>query len=437
MAGLYTHFVIAKKAAYLFGDNGKQILKHSDFYLLGSNSPDLPYPIGDNRWGDLMHYENTGKFVENGINLLKEMSGEAKEKCLSWLAGYVAHRTADVIIHPVVNLIVGEYKGHEEQHQLCEKHQDAFAFHSLNLGETTKAEFISATIKNCADPEGGLDKDIEVFWLKILEKTFPKENTPNISSWFNRYVFVADKFGEEGKWGHVRAMAECSGHAQLLQIDYVGIKRKDYIDNLPSREGLVNFEDVLNRAIKKTTNAITAMFCLLNDEPTEFPLTTNWNLDSGKDETNQYLFWENLYPDIKPKFVNNKPTLGEKSWLQTAIGSVVGLCLILFGSVINSNSYKTNKIAPLKPLIQKVSETVYAHTEFPNKMNNREVHRVIQKYLPKHEGVLKHIRFNRKGKYMFYSVPDSNNNKPVSDDITTPQLEENGIELNTQMEKKQ
>lgn len=55
--------------------------------------------------------------------------------------GYVAHLASDTVVHPVVNRMVPPYNVDPVPHQFCEKHQDAYAFKKLNLGETTSAEY--------------------------------------------------------------------------------------------------------------------------------------------------------------------------------------------------------------------------------------------------------------------------------------------------------
>jgi hypothetical protein len=237
-----------------------------------------------------MHYEKSGLFIENAMKILKALSGKKREKCLAWLMGYAAHLSSDTVVHPVVNRMVPPYNEDPVPHQFCEKHQDAFAFKRLNLGETTSAEYISATIKNCRSVLGAIDSDIEWFWTEILTKTFPGKGIPKVSRWFRSYTLLADKCGEEGGWPHIRAIAEWQGQAQLLQISSDQVLRK-FIDNIPSPEGPVSYDQVLVRAISNTVDAWVALNESLCGRITNYPIFENWNLDTGKNEAGKLLFW--------------------------------------------------------------------------------------------------------------------------------------------------
>jgi len=115
----------------------------------------LDITSGDSKkWADAMHYTHTCQAIYVGAELVRRLpQGTAKEKCLAWLMGYTAHVVGDMCIHPVVELKVGSYVGHEDSHRRCEMHQDAHIFRRLGTGMPQVAGHIKATILRCGTPK--------------------------------------------------------------------------------------------------------------------------------------------------------------------------------------------------------------------------------------------------------------------------------------------
>lgn len=437
MAGIYAHFIIAELASFSedlekqgFTPQKASLLEYSNFVLLGANSPDLPYPYKDNLWGDHMHYDKTGEFVSNAIGLLKNMSGIQKLKCQAWLMGYLSHLAADTVIHPVVNRIVVPYNVDPAPHQLCEKHQDAFAFHKLKVGETTKAEYISATIANCRNKNNDeLDDDICSFWINILKMTFPDSEAPQPSAWFKRYVYLADKFGEEGGWFHVRALSEILGQEQLLQITYDQINRKNYIDELPSPEGFVSYEAVVNRAVGNTINAWVAAFKVLEGQTTDYPLFSNWNLDTGKNEEGEFLFWANKEACSEKPKIHNPSTTGLMSCFGTIGATLIAFVMLVLGMF----SQPSTNMDPLEDAhsrlavkVRSVSKILYSKSlKSPSlAMNNEQLQDLIKtatKFQPDFKALYLELSAAKGG--LFYVWSSDKKELLFKDKIRTPELE--------------
>jgi primosomal protein N' len=69
------------------------------------------------------------------LNFLKEVNAikdeEDKGRAFAWLCGLAGHIVTDVVIHPVVELKVGTYEGHEAAHRNCEMHQDVYIYKKI------------------------------------------------------------------------------------------------------------------------------------------------------------------------------------------------------------------------------------------------------------------------------------------------------------------
>jgi len=125
---------------------------------LGAESPDYPYLAvgaqGAAAWADLMHYQHTGDMVKVGIETVKELTGDVRDKAFAWLLGYAAHVITDSTIHPVIELKVGPYAQNKTAHRRCEMHQDAYIFQRLNLGgggAQIRAPFVHDLPRHAAD----------------------------------------------------------------------------------------------------------------------------------------------------------------------------------------------------------------------------------------------------------------------------------------------
>jgi len=276
------------------------VLDYFKFCELGAVSPDYPYlAIKDKnaaKWADTMHYTKTGQMIHAGIKQLRKLKDETQRKCLAWLLGYSAHVTTDVTIHPVVELKVGPYKGNETHHRICEMNQDAYIFQRLNLGEIGLSEHLDSGIAACNDHKRKhqMDHDIEILWRSMLKEVHPakfKANVPDIHNWHKSFRIMLDDLGEEGNklWPFARHVAAGLGltYPAVSDID------KQYIDNLRTPIGNQHYDIIFDDAIKNvgTVWQIVASGVLTGSDDYLVKIG-DWNLDTGKNENDQLVFWE-------------------------------------------------------------------------------------------------------------------------------------------------
>lgn len=269
------------------------------FCELGAVSPDYPYlAVGDSgaaKWADLMHYEKTGEMIKSGIRKLRDMAGTDQLKGIAWLLGYAAHVSTDVTIHPVVELKVGTYAQNKKKHRICEMNQDTHIFQRLNLGDIGLSEHLKSGISRCGDNKG-LDPSIQKLWIAMFEEVYPNEfkaNRPDIAKWHKFFLLMVDKIAEEGN--HLIPIARhVAANVAGLTYPSVGDVDQQYISNLKVPGGQMNYDDIFDRAIcnvgkvwKVVANSV------LNKSDEYLTEIGNWNLDTGRDTTNNKLvFWE-------------------------------------------------------------------------------------------------------------------------------------------------
>lgn len=319
MPGSYAHITLVNEAS-----EKRKLAKIEDFpaeaieaanlhlkYLeLGCISPDYPYldiASGDSKlWADEMHYTHTGKAVYIAAERVRGLPpGIAKDKCLTWLMGYSAHVTADMCIHPVVELKVGPYKGNETAHRKCEMHQDAYIFRRMGTEMPQISDHVNATILTCGtkeDPEK-LDNDIRNLWENLLKSIFPaefEESCPDLNTWHKRCHDILCKILPTTSRMVGFARHVCDG----LALSYPRpdeVETEEYINNLkvPSPKGVIkhmSYDEIFDFTIKRirdvwrdvTRHALgKGDFIKFQDE--------EWNLDTGRnvsDAGKKLVFWE-------------------------------------------------------------------------------------------------------------------------------------------------
>ena len=275
------------------------VLDYFKFCELGAVSPDYPYlALGDKdsaKWADAMHYTQTGQMIHAGIRRVRTMQGETQNKCLAWLLGYSAHVTTDVTIHPVVELKVGSYHGHEKEHRICEMHQDAHIFHRLNLGEIGLSEHLDSGISACCETtnKNKMDQDIARLWDEMLRDVHPADyqsNRPDIHKWHKGFRFVVDKIGEEGN----KLMPIARHVAVGLGLTYPARNEidKQFVENLKVPNGRLHYDVIFDNAIKNVGNVwqMVASGVITRDENYAGKISA-WNLDTGRDDKDKLVFW--------------------------------------------------------------------------------------------------------------------------------------------------
>lgn len=270
--------------------------RHINFVELGCVSPDYPYlAIGDksqNKWADLMHYDHTGDLIKVFASECKALTGRAQEKVFAWLCGYISHVLADITIHPVVEFKVGPYIGNEQAHRVCEMHQDTYIWQRMKLGEIGLADRIKSNMGSCVDEDGTLDKAVTCVWghgLSKIHSAYAAISAPDFDKWHGGFQTVVNN-AEEGyrlfKWArHVSAD---------LGLSYprpAEINEAEYILNLDTPQGLMNYDDIFDLAVSNIQNYIGFLGRYVFDDGSLEPFR-NWNLDDGRDEFGELTAWE-------------------------------------------------------------------------------------------------------------------------------------------------
>lgn len=305
MPGAYAHITLVNllketrrlQALDIPDEVATALLDYFKFVELGAVSPDYPYlSLRDKtaaRWAEAMHYDRTGETIQLGARRLRGMQGESRRKGVAWLLGYAAHVATDVTIHPVVELKVGAYKGHEKAHRVCEMHQDSYIFQRLDLGGIGLAEHLDRGICACGTAGAkGIDPDIRALWQSMLEGVHIEEtraNPPNLDKWHRGFKTVVDDIGEEGN----RLLPIARHVAVGLGLTYPAPKDIDpqYIKNLQVPNGRQNYDQIFDFAINNVGQVWSwlAKGIMNADEPMLARLG-NWNLDTGR-ENGHFVFW--------------------------------------------------------------------------------------------------------------------------------------------------
>ena len=159
MAGPYVHCLVLRESLKnVFNDptfsryrsitNPDEDAQYFQYVCLGSVSPDFPYPalaVGINSkrdasgwtWGDKFHKQNTGNFIDIGIQQLQiqginDKGSDLFLKKAAWLMGYYSHVITDLIVHAVVyELVGGCYENHSHDHLHCEVVEDSILFYDV------------------------------------------------------------------------------------------------------------------------------------------------------------------------------------------------------------------------------------------------------------------------------------------------------------------
>jgi len=282
---------ISREAAIALG-------RYKGFLELGAVSPDYPYlDVGfgssAKKWADKMHYTNTGFMVGHGIEHLFSVRQEAREKCIAWLLGYAAHLVADLTIHPIVELRVGPYHENAADHRTCEMHQDAYIFNRMNVGEVGASEHLDSGISRCCGKDdSSLDEDIKALWLAMLSSNYPDEfetNRPDPDSWHSGFKTIVDTVEEGYKLFPIaRHVAADKG------LTYPARENIDssFIEELKTPSGTAHYDEIFDRAVSNIIQMWKQISDDLNQkEPTILAQLGNWNLDTGRDENGQLVYW--------------------------------------------------------------------------------------------------------------------------------------------------
>lgn len=315
MPGAYAHFTLVAllkeeiEIAHLSKQAVACIRDHFKFCQLGAISPSYPYLDSGNKnskaWADAMHHENTIEMVRHGITAVTSLTGESKNKAFAWLLGYSAHLVTDTTIHPIIECKVGPYIENKKAYCECEIHQDSYIFQKLNLGEIGVCEYLSGEIGGChaIHDAGKIDVTIKNLWEHMLNKTHPEKftrNPPNIDRWHQKF-FQAINLPEEK-----HQLLPIARHVAInCGLAYPLKKEIDmqYIESLPTPNYTMHYDEIFDIAKQNVKtmwrNIARSIF---ESDSTELIKVGNWNLDTGRDENGQLVYWDK--PPVQPPVIN-------------------------------------------------------------------------------------------------------------------------------------
>lgn len=272
-------------------------LKTFKYCELGAVSPDYPYlAINDKKsaiWADLMHYTRSGEMVHAGIAYIKNMKdGLPKRKAIAWLLGYAAHMIADVTIHPIIELKVGEYAKNKTAHRRCEMHQDSYIFQRLNLGGVGLSEHFESGIKKCGK-NGVLDSEISLIWADMLNTVHSEDfivNPPDTVKWHSAFNLMVNKIAEEG-YKLVPLARHVAVNCGLTYPNPDEVDRQFIVD-LKTPNGPMHYDDIFDKAVFNVGNvwAVIAR-AIVSDDRSYKKVIGNWNFDTGRDQNEKLVFW--------------------------------------------------------------------------------------------------------------------------------------------------
>ena len=327
MAGPYVHCLVTREALKkLYGDlslaayqtitNPDEAAKYFSYVCLGSVSPDLPYPAlamginaGKDRygwtWGDKFHKQNTGDFVDIGMQHLRAITDRTDDQFLkkaAWLMGYYSHVITDLAIHAVVYKLVGGcYENHKHDHLHSEVVQDSLLFYEVYSNppqELIDVRLIKGILERCHIespltppddqvptyiPPVGLDTDIKILWDSILSQNytdFYSTELPDIDNWFLEYsaiMSVATK---------VVARTAAPDMAYHRTADIPPDDKTRYYSNitLPDRTTGGYKVKVFDKAVDEVTKRLSTFLNTINDTNIYTFLKNDlrpWNIDKG------------------------------------------------------------------------------------------------------------------------------------------------------------
>jgi len=314
MPATFAHCLLAREAVERLGKSKLYpgVLKQKNhFVVMGATGPDYPYltdvlkygilHIGHN-WANRMHYENTDRFIREGIKKLSLMDkkGDQFQNCLAWYSGFVSHIIADAFVHPVVNCTVhGTYIFTQKEHGRCELVQDIYIFNTKTGTDICTAAARDGKtfgylniLDDCSDPQdlSKVRPDVRSFWMELLKAAHPdaaeyfKHIDPD--TWHKNYKERVD-FASDGRsiFRHVLDIANAPRYVPWAEIGQT--ERNKYIDNIALPNGKTSqYGKLFDQAVDRIATTWSAMFTHI-DKGTAPPATLvkDWNLDTGVDES--------------------------------------------------------------------------------------------------------------------------------------------------------
>lgn len=266
MAGTYVHFMAAEKARdAITGDSAISKSYLLDLYwpfvIAGSVAPDYPYLVltsGDaHEWAGRMHHTRTRDTLRAGFSTLRStMDADERDIAAAWMLGYLSHVITDVVVHPIVNRIVGPYEQNKKAHRLCEMTQDSQIFMEVKGVEITEGEYIDH-LRDISDPADSnkIHPVVERQWqmmLKDVHQDFYDGTNLDINGWQGSYISKLDTVDERIIFANIRRFVEDEALFYRRSTEIPDGDREKYIKSVPLPGGGAQpYMDVFEKAANK------------------------------------------------------------------------------------------------------------------------------------------------------------------------------------------
>jgi hypothetical protein len=200
MAAKITHIEVLRQSLYLM-EHGSDLQREtaSEFRAtpflnraaLGSIAPDIFYFYGGlsrkknargQHWGYLIHHTNVFPLIEALASRVRDLPHEdaKRKRLLAFVLGYVSHCAVDIITHPYIFYITGDFYSKDRDtaaraqmnHIRVEYALDSYLVNHRWGMHPHEYNFIQY-VENPADDL--IDLEIRTLWLQALKEVYPYE----------------------------------------------------------------------------------------------------------------------------------------------------------------------------------------------------------------------------------------------------------------------
>jgi hypothetical protein len=265
-----------------------KVINNMPFVQVGAVSPDMPnLTLGQREWADRMHYEAIGSFMARAVGKLLRLKSAGPQVefdlCLAWTMGFVAHVVSDVVIHPIVNLVVGPYVLNQDEHRKCEMAQDAYIFKKYMKTELVDSEYCRIL------PPGSALTAVFPFWESVLVDNYPGHGQPSTASWYESYLgllSVAAGLGSQVPAVFRHAGASTGYFYEKTTAFRPGDARYFTSLRIPGSSAPADFDQVFARTVERVVAIWGQILADLEagDAQNCLSYLKDWNLDLGVDQ---------------------------------------------------------------------------------------------------------------------------------------------------------
>jgi hypothetical protein len=180
-----------RKIAVLLSDK-----ENRNYANLGTVAPDIFYyyhilspskfTAKAQHWGDLHHHEKVAELVLNFLSIILETEDTPfRDKMISFVLGYICHCAVDIVTHPYIFFISGDYYNKDPKissmaqynHMRVEFELDSLLLDyrwGMSPNEYDFTHYIDVRKRGISGIKR-IDPMIWNFWLEALEMTFPND----------------------------------------------------------------------------------------------------------------------------------------------------------------------------------------------------------------------------------------------------------------------